>query len=244
MILRLKRGRAPGPDSVTAETLQLQAPITARQLLPVLLKSSLGLREPLTFRGGDLICLAKKAGATFRCRDYRSILVSSIPGKIHHRKMRSQLTSVLGNCRSPLQSGAMPGEGVENITIAAKTFQLMCESIRKPWGLIFFDLQAAYYQVIREALTPGCEDDRALLRLFDKLQLPPKALCELRHHLQQLALLPKLQTSDHLTALISDLFRGSWFRISGSALLTVTKRGTRPGDPAADVLFSLTLSAF
>ncbi|OLP84483.1 hypothetical protein AK812_SmicGene34646 [Symbiodinium microadriaticum] len=243
LILGLKRGRAPGPDSVTTETLQVQPVLTARQLLPVLLKSSMGLREPLTFRGGDLVCLAKRAGATLRCQDYRSILVSSIPGKIHHRKLRSQLTKLLEGYRQPLQSGALPGEGIEVIAIAAKTFQLLCDGIRRPWGLVFFDLQSAYYQIIREALVPGCEDDTALLALFDKLQLPPKALIELKQHLQQLALLPAFSASEHLTALINDLFRGSWFRISGSALLTVTKRGTRPGDPAADVLFSLSLSA-
>ena len=243
LILGLKRGRAPGPDSVTTETLQVQPALTARQLLPILLKSSMGLREPLTFRGGDLVCLAKRAGATLCCKDYRSILVSSIPGKVHHRKLRSQLTKILEGVRQPLQSGALPGEGIEVIAIAAKTFQLLCDGIRRPWGLAFFDLQSAYYQVIREALVPGCEDDTALLAVFDKLQLPPKALTELKHHLQQLALLPTLNAPEHLTALINDLFRGSWFRISGSALLTVTKRGTRPGDPAADVLFSLSLSA-
>ncbi|CAE7407103.1 unnamed protein product [Symbiodinium microadriaticum] len=244
LILGLKRGRAPGPDSVTVETLQVHASTTARQLLPVLLKTGLGLREPLTWRGGDLICLAKRAAATFSCRDYRSILVSSIPGKIHHRKLRKHLVELLSGCRPSLQAGAMPGEGVEIITIAAKTFQLLCDGTKRPWALAFFDLQAAFYQVVREALVPGCEDDAALLRLFDKMKLPPQAIVELKRHLQQLALLPRLSAPEHLTALVNDLFRGSWFRISGSALLTVTKRGTRPGDPAADVLFSLTLSAF
>ena len=239
LILGMKRGKAPGPDSVTTEILQLQVPVTARQLAPVILKTSLGLREPLTWRGGDLVCLAKRAGASLSCKDFRSILVSSIPGKIYHRAIRTRLVQHLDAFRPSLQSGAMPGEGIELISIVAKTFQLLCE----PWALVFVDLQAAYYQVIREALVPGCEDDSALLRLFHKLSLPPRAIDELKAHLQNLAILPSLQADGHLIAAVNDLFRGSWFRISGSALVTVTKRGTRPGDPAADVLFSLTLAA-
>ncbi|CAE7883540.1 hypothetical protein AK812_SmicGene281 [Symbiodinium microadriaticum] len=243
LILGMKRGKAPGPDSVTTEILQLQVPVTARQLAPVMLKTSLGLREPLTWRGGDLVCLAKRAGASLSCKDFRSILISSIPGKLYHRSIRTRLVQHLDAFRPSLQSGAIPGEGIELISIVAKTFQLLCEGLHRPWALVFVDLQAAYYQVIREALVPGCEDDSALLRLFHKLSLPPRAIDELKAHLQNLAILPSLQADRHLIASINDLFRGSWFRISGSALVTVTKRGTRPGDPAADALFSLTLAA-
>ena len=39
------------------------------------------------------------------------------------------------------------------------------------------------------------------------------------------------------------VYRGTWFKLSQSALLTVTQRGTRPGDPAADAVFGLAMAA-
>ena len=244
LILGLRRSRAAGADSISSEILQLRAPLTARQLLPVFLKSGPGLREPIPFRGGELVTLAKRAGAAFQTQDFRSILISSVPGKIYHRKIREQLLGVLGLFRHPLHSGAFPGEGIERICLAAKTFQLQCDALRHPWALTFVDLQAAFYQVVREAVAPGCHDDAALLRLLHSLHLPSAAYQELRHHLEQMALLPAMGASPHVTALVNDLFRGTYFYMMGGSTLTLTRRGTRPGDPAADAIFSLAMAAY
>ena len=43
--------------------------------------------------------------------------------------------------------------------------------------------------------------------------------------------------------MLRDLLTATWFKFEASALLAVTHKGTRPGDPAADVLFAFTLSA-
>ena len=83
----------------------------------------------------------------------------------------------------------------------------------------------------------------AYLRVLHALQLPPAAVTELHEHLQHAAQLPLLGASCHVTATIQDLFRGTWFRLSGFTALTLTKRGSRPGDPTADLLFGFTLSA-
>ena len=181
LILGLRRGRAAGSDAVSSELLQLRAPLTATQLMPVFLKAGLGLREPVLFRGGELVTLAKKAGAAFQTCDFRSILISSVPGKIYHRKIRERILHVLGQSRHPLHSGAFPGEGIERICLAAKTFQLQCEALHHPWALTFVDLQSAFYQVVREAVAPCCSDDAALLRMLHSLDLPQAAYHELRH---------------------------------------------------------------
>ena len=55
--------------------------------------------------------------------------------------------------------------------------------------------------------------------------------------------LERAGASEHTRALVSDLFRGSRLRLSGTSLLTRTSRGTRPDDPAADIPFAFTLTA-
>ncbi|CAE7236785.1 unnamed protein product [Symbiodinium sp. CCMP2592] len=241
--LTLRTGRAAGADSITSELLQLHVPTTARQLFAVFLKATAGIREPVLFRGGELVCLAKKAGATLRCSSYRSILISSVPGKVLHRRLRGQLIERLQASRPALQAGAIPNEGIEHISLAAQSFMHLHEARREPWALVFYDVQAAFYSIIRELITPHTHTDEGLLELLHRMALPPAAVIELRDKLHGLALLPQLKTSPHVTALVQDLYKGTWFRITGSALLTLTERGTRPGDPAADAVFGLAMSA-
>ncbi|OLP89784.1 hypothetical protein AK812_SmicGene28712 [Symbiodinium microadriaticum] len=160
-----------------------------------------------------------------------------------HRTMRSRLLDVLAHFRPPLQAGAMPGEGIEYISLAAQCFQQYREGKRQPWALVFYDIQAAFYSVVRELIVPAVQSDEGLLRLFHALKIPPQALTELANKLETIALLPSLRTSPHLVGMVQDLYRGTWFKLSQSALLTITQRGTRPGDPAADAVFGLAMAA-
>ncbi|CAE7285274.1 unnamed protein product, partial [Symbiodinium sp. CCMP2456] len=235
--------KAAGLDKVAGELLQIHTPTMMRQFYPVCLKASLALREPVHFRGGELICLAKKAGAVLQCSSFRSILISSVPGKILHRALRTRLVALLDQHRPPMQAGAVPGEGIEHIALAAQCFQHLHHHHRRPWALVFYDVQAAFYSVVRQLVVPGDTSDRKLLLLLHELGLPSAAIDELRNKLEGLAMLPAMQASPHLTALVQDLYRGTWFKLTHSAITTITRRGTRPGDPAADAVFGLVMSA-
>ena len=205
----LKTGKAAGLDCISGEFLQAHVPTTLRQFFPVCLKASLAIREPCQFRGGELICLAKKAGAALHCSSFRSILISSVPGKILHRTLRTRLLDVLARYRPPLQAGAMPGEGIEYISLAAQCFQQYREGKRQPWALVFYDVQTAFYSVIRELIAPASQTDEALLRFLHELRVPPPAVEELKRKLEMIALLPALEASPHLTATVQDLPRAS-----------------------------------
>ena len=157
--------------------------------------------------------------------------------------MRDSLKPLLLSSQPPFQAGVAAGQGIEGTALAVKSFFALCMGRALPASLVFFDLQAAFYQVLRQTLVPSTEDDRALLSLLHRLQLPADAVVELKAQLTKAAQLPALGASSHATALVQDLFRGTWFRLSGFPQLTVTQRGSRPGDPTADLLFGFTLSA-
>ena len=82
-------------------------------------------------------------------------------------------------------------------------------------------------------LVVDCDNDEGFCRV----------LCELKELLQLAAETSPLAGQQHLTALLRDLLTATWFKFEGSLTLAVTHKGTRPGDPAADVLFAFTLSA-
>ncbi|CAE7840747.1 unnamed protein product [Symbiodinium sp. CCMP2592] len=244
VLLGLKNGKAAGADRLTSELLKLAPANSARRLLPIIMKASMSLREPVSWRGGDLILLAKRAGQNMTCEGFRSILIASIAGKAYHRCVRFQILPFLQATQPDLMAGAVEGIGIEVPALAIKSFQLWQQGLRLPWAVVYFDLQAAYYQVLRQLVVKHSGSDAALLALLHRLDVPAHAVHELYAKLDKLAALPNLDASDHLQSVVSDVLSGTWFRLDGRACLTATARGTRPGDPLADALFSLTLSAY
>ncbi|CAE7293014.1 CFDP2 [Symbiodinium sp. CCMP2592] len=243
-VLQLKRGKAAGPDGVTSELLKLAVPTAARHLLPLFVKSLLTLREPVEFKGGALMTLAKKASAAFECDRYRSILLSSVPGKLLHKSLRKRIAPLLQHAGHDLMGGVHPGVGVDSISTAVRSYQAHAQATGGHPAVIFFDVRAAYYQVVRETLTGAAPDDSVLRSLFCKLGVPATALAELRDHLTNLNHIIDSGGSQHLEAFTRELFRGTWFRLDQHIELVATAAGVRPGDPLADVFFALSFSAY
>ncbi|CAE7638887.1 CFDP2 [Symbiodinium sp. CCMP2592] len=243
-VLQLKRGKAAGPDGVTSELLKLAVPTAARQLLPLFVKSLLTVREPIEFKGGALMTLTKKAASAFECDRYRSILLSSVPGKLLHKSLRRRITPLLLQHSPDLMGGVHPGVGVDSIATAVRSYQAHVHASGEHPAVVFFDVRAAYYQVVRETLTSDAPDDSILQSLFCKLGVPPDALAELRDHLASLNHLIDSNGSLHLEAFTRELFKGTWFRLDQHVDLVATSAGVRPGDPLADVFFALSFSAY
>ena len=241
--LGLKAGKACGLDGVTAELLQLDSVRTTRALFPIALKSVLAVREPTAFRGGHLAILAKKALAAVDCQDFRAILLSSVPGKIQHRLLRQNLAPFLSRTKQDLQCGVLPGIGTEALLLFARSLQGHSRASNRRAAFLFFDVRAAFYRLVRQLVAPLAEDERDFWQMLASLCLPEGALQELVQHLQHMAAIPASGVGSHATALASDLFRGTWFRLDKGVALSLTRRGSRPGDPTADLLYGFCLSA-
>ena len=241
-MLQLRKGKAPGPDMITADLLKLNVPFSSRRLLPIFTKTALACREPIVFKGGCLITLAKKAYASLNCADFRSIILSSVPGKLLHRSLRRRLLPPLSDIALPLQAGALPGASPELLTLYLTAFQRWARSTRHNWAVIFFDVKQAYYRTLRQ-LVVDCDSDESICRVLYDLGLPSQATCELRALLQRAAATSPLAGKQHLNAMLRDLLTATWFKFEASLMVSVTHKGTRPGDPAADALFAFTLSA-
>ena len=243
-ILALPLGKASGYDGVTAELLRLHGPASARLLLPVYVKSTLSIYEPVEFRGGALLPLAKRAAAAFSVDKFRSILISSLPGKILHRQYRTALLPALRSVKGDLQAGALPGVSTEAITMTARAFRDVMSHRNRAWSLAFFDVRAAYYRVLRQLLARVGDHEHAFRRLMHELGVPTSALSELALKLDQVGALADAGVPEHMQHLLVDAMQGTWFRIDCGAAMTITSRGVRPGDCLADVLFSFTFSAY
>ena len=148
-----------------------------------MMKTAFSLREPVSWRGGDFILLAKKAGKALACDGFRSILIASVAGKAFHRCIRAQLVPLLRESQPALMAGAVEGIGIEVPVLSICSFQLWHHHIRRPWAIIFFDLQSAHYRVPRQLVVRHTGAEAALLDLLRKLELPDEAILDLRRKL-------------------------------------------------------------
>ena len=243
-ILSLQFRKASGPDGVTAEELRIAPQATALCAFPLFLKASLAIREPIEWRGGNLIALAKKVTKALECAGYRSILLASVMGKIHHKVLRGKLEPHLRSFKSGLQAGTSGGVGVDAIALSVKAFRGWTSARSTQAAVTFYDIKAAYYHILRQTLLRTPDEDGPFLRLLHDIGVPSAALEELHGHLSSMALLQDAGVSEHTRALVGDLFRGTWFRLESSDILTGTRRGSRPGDPLADLLFGFSFAGY
>ena len=246
-LLSAKLGKACGPDALTAEVFRVAPARLARFAFPLHLKVALGAREPTEWRGGFLMCLAKKAANALHCSSFRSILLANVIAKTHHRLLRDKLTPAFKEYKPELQSGQLPGTGVDSLILLVRTYQLRAQHHGMCFSMTYYDVQSAFYRVVREALLPTASDAESgerFLALLHNLAVPPEALRELVQHLQSMAVMAEARVSLHLQAQTADLFRGTWFRLDAGGPLVATFKGTRPGDPLADLLFAFSFAAY
>ncbi|CAE7380505.1 unnamed protein product, partial [Symbiodinium sp. CCMP2456] len=220
-VVRLPFRKAAGPDQITGELLRLSPAFAAQWLYPLYLKASIGLREPSAWRGGSLICLAKRASTLFQCTSFRSILLANLPGKIWHRVLRDKLTPAYQACKGDLQAGQLPGVGTDSISLAVRLYQSWARYSGLKSALVFYDVKTAFYKLLREALVPTGKQE-----------------------LNQAAYIAEAGAGPHLVSMVADILRGTWFRLDGATALVLTGRGSRPGDPLADLLFSFTFATY
>ena len=170
--------------------------------------------------------------------------MASVPGTVFHRVLRDKLAPCLARVKGDLQAGQLPGVGVESISLAVKSYLAWARGAGFGTAAVFFDVRAAFYMLVRQALVPMEDGERSLAALFQRLGVPAEAVSELTRHLSVAAHVAESGASAHLTALVTDLLRGTWFRLDGAAALVLTERGSRPGDPLADLLFAFSFSAY
>ncbi|CAE6971530.1 unnamed protein product, partial [Symbiodinium sp. CCMP2592] len=172
------------------------------------------------------------------------LFLKSFLGKIYHKILRGKLASHLEAFKNGQQAGTSRGVGVDTISLMVRSFQGCMMRRSHSTAITFYDLKAAYYRVLRQVLLKSPDEDAALLRLLHQAGVPLQAVGELCQHLQSLATLAEAEVSGHLQSVVADLFRGSWFRLEPESLLTATHRGSRPGDPLADLLFGFCFASY
>ena len=113
---------------------------------------------------------------------------------------------------------------------------------RRSFCVLFVDVKGAYYAAYRQLLVSALPRSGTLLALIDQLPASDLVKLRLRQRLDEANLLQKLPLSPAWRAFCEETLQDTWFSTEGAPNLTLTQRGSRPGDPLADLLFAVLLS--
>ena len=191
-----------------------------------------------------MVALPKRATATQRCEDFRSILLSDVLGKAYHRHLRQQLVGALTSQATAMQFGPTPHSSLEMPALYVRAFLQGAQVAKVSSTVLFVDIKEAFYRLVRQLVAPVQDTADAIFTVLDRLALPEPHRSVLQAMMGGADLVTVGHRSPLLAACVADVLQHTWFAVRGSGQLTATKSGSRPGDPLADILFGFVLSAF
>ena len=144
------------------------------------------------------------------------------------------------------QAGGRAGGLCEIPILQMRSFSKLIKARAKSAGITFYDVKDAYYSAVRcllaaalsldgdnDHLTLGMDMVHSLVEASQTLLDSPGILEAWSHGDPE---------KEHLLAMLAEAHAGAWFVVRGTPSLARPRRGTRPGDPLADLLFSVILS--
>ena len=234
---RVRVGKATGADDIPPELCHSQPTAMARLTYTQMLKLVAHGQEALLHKGGLLVSAWKRKGAQQECSSYRSLLISSHVGKTLHRAIREHQSSIYESFLQRSQIGGrkkVPVDmGVHHVRATLRRAKQHNESS----GLIFLDLQEAFYRVIRPLAVGGELPDSVLGQIAARLKLDDQVLHELHALLQSPSATELAGLPQHLQTALRALHTDTHFWVTGQTDFVRTAVGTRPGDPFADIVF-------
>ena len=237
---KVRCGTAAGLDGLPPELFRAAPQEMARLFHPLMVKATLCIAQPIQWRGGVLFEAYKHSGSPSLAENYRSLFVSSVPGKCFHRILRDRATGLIEDTLETLHCGGRKRRPVTLPSLAAHLIARLFRDRRCSLCSIFLDTRSAYYRVVRELAFGTLEDDDAVVRLFQRFGVPHEALHELMSVVRLGGVMSESGLQAHHRALVQDFHDLSWFitPYSDGSAVGLSKAGSRPGESWADIVFA------
>eukprot|EP00435_Cladocopium_sp_Y103_P046244 s495_g13.t1 len=240
LLSRLKRDKVPGPNLIPPAVMKAGGEVLSRQLAVLYAKSISHAKEPLLWKGGILVPLWKGKASPALPSAYRSIFISNYTTKIFHQCIRQHLVRVWEAGLGTMQYGGRAGMGADIAHHVVQCHQEWAKYKGCPSAILFIDIRSAFYTVLRQSFTSLPGDNGPFCNAMTKLGLKMEDIASLIHAAESDAVAEGLCT--HLQHVLQDMMTNTYFSLPGMAEMCHTTRGTRPGDPVADILFNLCMT--
>ena len=243
---RTKAGKSVGHDAVPGEALRKAPSRMTAAFFPLMFKTAATLKQCVQWRGGILTEAYKQSGLVSDVTSYRSLFISSMPGKAYHRILRSKIIKNADNMLADTHFGARAGASVVIPSQIVVLFQKWQKHIKCACAVIYLDTKSAYYRVVRQFAygdERAQEWDSATQRVMRHFQLPESDWADLVALVRNGGIMAEAGIGPHLRCLIADAHDHSWFttKYADGHKLCHTRAGSRPGESLADVVYAFVL---
>ncbi|CAE7296601.1 unnamed protein product [Symbiodinium sp. CCMP2592] len=166
--------KACGSDLIPPALCHGHAVDVAGLLWPILVKVLTQGSEPIGFKGGRLFHIPKPNATDKASTDaHRGILVQPVFGKALHRATRALSVEFMERHAPALQLGSRQGKTHAFGFLMSRSFLAYGRTNNLSVALLFLDLQAAYYAVVRELILGSDLSDASLSEVVRSLALAP-----------------------------------------------------------------------
>lgn len=238
---RTKTNKAYFADDIPGDLLARIPHALTNCFFPLIMKQAAYQKEALLHKGGRLVPAYKKGDPT-DCNSYRSLFISSPLGKALHSIYRQELGQIFDRQRLQMQLGGLKGQSIVQASHAVRLYHTSALKEGASCAFLFIDIQSAFYRLLRQHLIGCSQDGRGIEQLFQSLGLNEQAFEEFQALCREQPALEESDASPFLTNLFKEFYQSTWYSVTGSAVLTLTRRGSRPGDSFADICFGFVLS--
>ena len=234
--------KASGPDLIPPALCRVFSQRLTELFWPVMMKTVLRANEAVGLKGGVLHRIAKPNAVNNTTAGFRGILVQSCLSKVLHRAVRHLAVDHWRDHAQPMQIGGRQGCPADFGQFCSRAFLAYAKAHNRSAAILFVDISAAYYGVIREAVLGAQGQSRPVDALASSLGLSQEDLQRLQRYIDDEPVLRLQNAADVFSEVANELHRSTWFVLSGDIQLVETFRGTRPGGSLADIVFNILFS--
>ena len=234
-VRKVRAGKAPGCDKIPSAICKGFSKQISRLLYPLLLKQAVSLQEAAEFKGGLLVAAYKNKGRTDDVKSYRGLMLTSILGKTIRSAYRERMLHLYYGFTSDGHFSARHRGNVGQAALALRLFLRHSKNQQKSCGVIFLDIQHAYYSVCRELASGFTGTDEELCRIFQFFKLPTDTVEDLKRLIYSGSAMDMAGCSAFHKSLLHELGTATWYKVKHSDTITQTHGGSRPGDGLADL---------
>ena len=243
----IKKGKAGGIDEICPDVVKLGGPAAAKCIFTLAAKEIVRGQVPLIDKGGLALPLYKHKGPQSARSSFRSIVLENCVGKTISRLWRPELERAFRSLSDSAQGGAKKGMGPVTHILRLRVLQRQAFTMGDSFGIILLDMESAFYKAVRQLVVRSeCFEptDEYAAHISKTLGIEPEEHKIFYQHLRENAMLEQGKANRAVQKWILSSMEGSWCKLKDSSRCLATSLGTKPGDPTADVLYSLVMTKF
>lgn len=150
-VRKMKNGKAPGHDQISAEMVKLMGPVGRKMLLQLINEIWKQDRIPKDWELG-IIMPVHKAGDKMKCENYRGITLMCTVAKIYERILEKRLSNKIQGELIESQSGFRRGHSVQDHIFTLKQITEKIKIQNRDAFFCFIDLEKAFDRVQRQQI--------------------------------------------------------------------------------------------